>query len=63
MDINNFINNTLKIKDFTKLQKTILNNYKLFIKSNSQQTIKLKKFFFKLSKKKLLEILKTIIFI
>ena len=52
MDINNFINNTLKIKDFTKLQKTILNNYKLFIKSNSQQTIKLKNFFFKLSKKK-----------
>ena len=34
----------------------ILNNYKLLIKSNSQQTIKLKTFFLKLSKKKLLEI-------
>ena len=30
----------------------ILNNYKLLIKSNSQQTIKLKTFFLKLSKKK-----------
>ena len=30
----------------------ILNNYKLLIKSNFQQTIKLKTFFLKLSKKK-----------
>ena len=52
MDINNFINKSLKIKDFLKLQKMILNNYKLLIKSNSQQTIKLKTFFLKLSKKK-----------
>ena len=52
MDINNFINKSLKIKDFLKLQKMILNNYKLLIKSNSQQTNKLKTFFLKLSKKK-----------
>ena len=51
MDINNFINKSLKIKDFIKLQKMILNNYKLLIKSNFQQTIKLKTFFLKLSKK------------
>ena len=52
MDINNFINNTLKIKDFSKLQKIILNNYKLLIKSNLQDTNNLKNFFFKLAKKK-----------
>ena len=53
MDISNFVNNTLKIKDFSKLQKIILNNYKLLIKSNSEQSKKLKEFFFKLAKKKL----------
>jgi hypothetical protein len=52
MDISNFVNNTLKIKDFSKLQKIILNNYKLLIKSNSEQSKKLKEFFFKLAKKK-----------
>ena len=52
MDINNFINKSLKIKDLSKLKKMILNNYKLLIKSNFQQTIKLKTFFLKLSKKK-----------
>lgn len=52
MDITNFINKSLKIKDLLKLQKFILNNYKLLIRGNSEETSKLKTFFFKLSKKK-----------